>query len=54
MSDNIFKNSSFKKNVSKDNNDKGKKGKSIIKDDVGKNYVSVNSSICKVYLSRIF
>ncbi len=51
MSDNIFKNSSFKKNVSKDNNDKGK---SLIKDDAGKNYVSVNSSICKVYLSRTF
>ena len=43
MSDNISKKSSFKKNVSKDND----KGKYIIKNKVDKNDVSVNSPICK-------
>ncbi len=44
----IFKVFSIKKNVSKDKNDKGK-GK--IKDEVGKNDVSVNSLSAKVYLT---
>ncbi len=48
MSDNIFKKSSFEKKVSKDNNDKDK---SIIKDEVGKNNISVNSLSAKVYLT---
>ena len=48
MSDNISKESSFKKKVSKDNNDKNR---SIIKDEVGKNNVSVNSLSAKVYLT---
>ncbi len=39
MSDNISKKSFFKKKVSKDNNDKNK---SLIKDEIGKNNVSVN------------
>ena len=57
MSDNISKTSFFKKdtfkvfsikkNVSKDKNDKDK---SKIKDEVGKNDVSVNSLFAKVYL----
>jgi len=46
---NIFKVFSiFKKNVSKDKNDKDK---SKIKDEVGKNDVSVNSLSAKVYLT---
>jgi len=48
MSDNISKKSSFKKKVSKDNNDKDK---SIIKDKVGKNNILVNSLSAKVYLT---
>jgi len=43
----IFKIFSIKKNVSKDKNDKDK---SKIKDEVGKNDVSVNSLFAKVYL----
>jgi len=58
MSDNISKTSFFKKdtfkvfsikkNVSKDKNDKDK---SKIKDEIGKNDVSVNSLSAKVYLT---
>ena len=47
MSDNISKKSFFK-NVSKDKNDKDK---SKIKDEVGKNDVSVNLLSAKVYLT---
>ncbi len=48
MSDNISKKSSFKKKVSKDNNNKDK---NTIKDEVGKNYVLINSLFAKVYLT---
>ncbi len=51
MSDNISKKSSFKKKVSKDNNDNNDKDKSIIKDKVGKNNILVNSLSAKVYLT---
>ena len=49
MSENISKNSIFKKNISNDNNDKGK---NVIKDDVGKHDVLIYL-LQQIYL-RIF